>query len=54
MITSSISKAKIKIGEAVKGNDLRDGIFDLIKTEYPEFGNDDYISLDELNTYRRN
>jgi uncharacterized membrane protein len=53
MITSSISKAKIKIGEAVKGKDLRDGIFDLIKAEYPGFGNDDYISLDELNKYRR-
>lgn len=53
MIISSISKAKIKIGEAVKGKDLREGIFDLIKAEYPGFGNDDYISLDELNKYRR-
>ena len=53
MITSSISKAKIKIGEAVKGKDLREGIFDMIKAEYPGFGNDDYISLDELNKYRR-
>jgi len=53
MIISSISKAKIKIGEAVKGKDLREGIFDMIKTEYPGFGNDDYISLDELNKYRR-
>jgi|SRR5680860_61916 len=53
MIISSISKAKIKIGEAVKGKDLREGIFDLIKAEYPGFGNEDYISLDELNKYRR-
>jgi len=53
MIISSISKAKIKSGEAVKGKDLREGIFDLIKAEYPGFGNDDYISLDELNKYRR-
>ncbi|HZJ35279.1 MAG TPA: DUF1003 domain-containing protein [Gillisia sp.] len=53
MIISSISKAKIKIGEAVKGKDLREGIFDLIKAEYPRFGNEDYISLDELNKYRR-
>jgi len=53
MITSSISKAKIKSGEAVKGKDLREGIFDLIKAEYPGFGNEDHISLDELNKYRR-
>jgi len=53
MIISSISKAKIKMGEAVKGEDLREGIFDLIKAEYPGFGNDDYISLEELNKYRR-
>jgi len=53
MITSSISKAKIKIGEAVKGKDLREGIFDLIKAEYPGFGIEDHISLDELNKYRR-
>ena len=53
MITSSISKAKIKSGEAVKGKDLREGIFNLIKADYPGFGNDDYISLDELNKYRR-
>jgi len=53
MIISSISKAKIKIGESVKGQDLREGIFDLIKAEYPGFGKDDYISLDELNKYRR-
>jgi uncharacterized membrane protein len=53
MIISSISKSKIKIGEAVKGKDLREGIFDMIKAEYPGFGNDDYISLDELNKYRR-
>jgi len=53
MIISSISKAKIKIGEAVKGKDLREGIFELIKAEYPGFGNEDYISLDELNKYRR-
>jgi uncharacterized membrane protein len=53
MIISSISKAKIKFGEAVKGKDLREGIFDLIKAEYPGFGNEDHISLDELNKYRR-
>ena len=53
MIISSISKAKIKFGEAVKGKDIREGIFDMIKAEYPGFGNDDHISLDELNKYRR-
>lgn len=53
MTTSHISKAHIKAGEIVKGQDLRDGIFNLIQSEYPDFTKDSCISIDELNRYRR-
>lgn len=53
MTISSISKKEIRVGEAVKSEDLREGIFNLIKNEHPEFEKDCHISLDELNHYRR-
>ncbi len=53
MEISHISKKEIKEGEAQKGIELRQGIFDLILLSYPDFDNEKYISLDELNQYRR-
>ena len=53
MITSYITKKEIHKGEDVKAQDLREGIFNLIKTEYPDFNKDCSITLDELNHYRR-
>ena len=53
MITSHISKKEIKKGEEIKGQDIRDGIFNFILIEFPNFTKDSYINLDELNTYRR-
>jgi uncharacterized membrane protein len=53
MIVSRIRNTPIKKGETVKGSELREGIFNLIKTEHPDFGKDDYISIDELNQWRR-
>lgn len=53
MLTSKISNTPIKDEEAVKGTDLREGIFNLIKKEYPEFGYEDCISINELNKWRR-
>jgi uncharacterized membrane protein len=53
MNISHISKKEILKGEAVKGQDIREGVFDLIKTDCPDFGKDDLISLAELNQYRR-
>ena len=50
---SIISKTDIKKGEEVSAHILREGIFNLIKSENPEFNEDSYISLDELNHYRR-
>ena len=53
MKKSYISKYEIQLGEDVKGQDIREGIFNLIKTDFPDFGNDDFISITELNKYRR-
>lgn len=53
MNISQITKGEIPNGEDVKGEDIREGIFKLIKYDYPNFTKDDYISLSELNQYRR-
>jgi hypothetical protein len=53
MILSHISKQVISKGEAIKGQDIREGVFKLIQTEFPDFSADSKISLQELNQYRR-
>jgi uncharacterized membrane protein len=50
---SCISKKEIKKGEAVHAHDIREGIFTMIKADYPEFNSDCAITLEELNHYRR-
>ncbi len=49
----SISHVSKKESEVVKGEDIREGIFNLIQSEYPDFNKDASISIDELNKYRR-
>ena len=53
MKTSHISKQEIKKGEDLKGQDLREGIFNLIKSDFQDFDKDDFITISELNQYRR-
>ena len=53
MKISSISKSAINEGEEIKGQDIREGIFNLIKKDFPGFNADDCITLSELNKYRR-
>ena len=53
MKKSHISKQVIQKGEEIKGQDIREGVFNLIKSEYPDFEKDNYITLAELNQYRR-
>jgi uncharacterized membrane protein len=53
MITSFLTNKEIRKGEEVKGQDLREGIFNIIKSEYPDFNKDCYITLDDLNHFRR-
>lgn len=53
MKISYISKQVIARGEAIRGLEIRTGIFDLLKNKFPDFTKDDFISIDELNQYRR-
>ena len=53
MKISHISKKEIPKGEEVKGFDIREGIYNLIKSEFPAFNQNDLITIDELNQYRR-
>lgn len=53
MHISHISKNEIERGEEIKAQDIREGIFNLIKTDYPDFDKRDLISIFELNKYRR-
>jgi len=53
MKTSHISKQEIQKGEDVKGQDIREGIFNLIKSNFPDFEQDSFITIVELNQYRR-
>jgi len=53
MKVSPISKQEISRGEEIKGQDLREGIFNLIQSQFSTFTKEDYISNSELNTYRR-
>ena len=53
MPISHLTKQDLKPGNAVSCHELRDGIFDLIKAEYPDLEKNSYLSLDELNQYRR-
>lgn len=53
MKISHLSKQEIPRGEEVSGKDLREGIFELIQSQFPTFSKEDYISNTELNQYRR-
>ena len=53
MILSHISKIEIAPGEEVQGLEIRPAIFDFIKKDHPDFTRDSYISILELNKYRR-
>lgn len=53
MKISHISKNIIISGEEIKGREIRVGIFQLIQQDYPDFSKEDYITLTELNRYRR-
>ena len=50
---SCITKKEIIKGEEVNAHEIREGIYNLIKTDHPEFELDCSITLDELNHYRR-
>ncbi len=53
MPVSYISNTDIGESEAVRGQEIRAGILDLIRADHPGFTADACISIDELNRYRR-
>lgn len=53
MPNSFINQEAIRGGEAVAGFDIRKGVFDLIKSDHSNFSEKDFISLEQLNHYRR-
>ena len=53
MKISHISQTEIPKGEEIRGRDIREGILSLIKSEHPDFNSESYITLEELNQYRR-
>jgi uncharacterized membrane protein len=53
MPISYITKEEIKKGEAITAHLIRNGIYKLIKADYPDFDRECAITLDELNHYRR-
>ncbi|MCB9001894.1 MAG: DUF1003 domain-containing protein [Bacteroidales bacterium] len=53
MVKSFISKKELHKSSAIMGREIREEIFNLIKIDFPDFSADDYISIDELNRYRR-
>jgi uncharacterized membrane protein len=53
MQISYISKQQINQGEEVQGKDIREAIYNFIRNSYPGFVNESFISIDELNKYRR-
>lgn len=50
---SKISNLPIGQGETIQGQDIRPRIFNLIQDLHPSFTKDDFMSLDELNEFRR-
>ena len=53
MKISHLSKKKISSGEEIQGQEIREGIFNLIRATYSDFTKEDYISITELNKFRR-
>lgn len=52
-ITCALSGKNINPNDAYKGESIRKNIFDLIKEEHPEFNEESYVSLEQLNKYRK-
>lgn len=52
-VKSHISKKAIPLSNAYKADDLHKPMFEYIQNEYPNFSKNSYISLDELNAYRK-
>lgn len=50
---SDISNIEFPVSEKVSAKTIRHSILDLIQKDYPQFSRESYISLSELNDYRK-
>jgi len=48
-----LSKKEYKMEDLVKGFTLKPQLLKLIQKDYPDFSNEDYISIDSINKYRK-
>ncbi len=48
-----ITKQKLPLSHLVHGGSIREGLLQLILNDYPDFKPNNYISVDELNVYRK-
>jgi esterase len=53
LIIGHISNKEIKVGESIQAKDLREVVFKRILADNPDFDKEQYITIDELNKYRR-
>ena len=53
MIISYISKENLEKKNAIKGEKIDKEIFQLIQTKFPDFSPQDYISISELNHFKK-
>lgn len=53
MKINHIRNKEIVRGDEIKGSEIREGILNLIKRDFPNFNEDSYLTIDELNQYRR-
>src|SRR5215510_2572967 len=51
--TCYISKKKLPVAELYKGHFLKKEILELVKKDFPDFNESDYISIESLNEYRK-
>ncbi len=51
--TCYISKKKFPVAELYEGRFLKKEILDLIKKDFPDFNDSEYISMESLNEYRK-
>lgn len=53
MVTSHISRTQIPLADAISGSHIKKELLDLIRKDYPDFAPESYLSIQELNAYRR-
>jgi uncharacterized membrane protein len=53
IFTSDISKQKFPVSERISGKSIRNGVLKEIIKEHPGFNDDSFLSVSELNCYRK-